>query len=265
MSTLARNEKREQLRYNFTPDELRERGQQLADAHINLKAVTEELDRVKADYKARTSTINNEINSLSTQVSTGYEMREYVCFYEYDQPEKGKKTLRRKEPPCDIVRVEEMTEADRQTVIESVDKQAADEQAKAGKPTEKSEAPKPGSPDDLRFAELLAEALKNAQITRDPDTGFASEVVISDDAAKAVMRGLKASELLRWHDWLTAHLERPGAMQVDSILCDVLAETERRLKAEKSAPKRRQSASGVVAVESDGKDLSNPDDSKNQN
>ena len=128
MSTLARNEQREQLRYNYTPDERREKGQQLADTHIRLGTVNEELDRVKADYKAKVSTLENEINSLSTQVSTGYEMREYVCFYEYDQPEKGKKTLRRKEPPCDVVRVEEMTEADRQTVMDEIEKQAANAQ-----------------------------------------------------------------------------------------------------------------------------------------
>lgn len=123
MATLARNEKRESLRYSYTPDERREKGQQLADTHIRLGSVTEELDRIKSDYKAKIQTHEAEISTLSTQVSTGYEMREYVCFYEYDQPEKGKKTLRRKEPPCDVVRVEEMTEADRQTVIESIEKQ----------------------------------------------------------------------------------------------------------------------------------------------
>lgn len=128
MSTLACNEKREQLRYNYTPDERREKGQQLADTHIRLAAVNDELDRIKSDYKAKIQTHEADITTLSTQVSTGYEMREYVCFYEYDQPEKGKKTLRRKEPPCDVVRVEEMTEADRQTVIESIEKQAAEAQ-----------------------------------------------------------------------------------------------------------------------------------------
>ena len=137
MSTLARNEQREQLRYNYTQDERREKGQQLADTHIRLGTVNEELDRVKADYKAKVSTLENEINSLSTQVSTGYEMREYVCFYEYDQPEKGKKTLRRKEPPCDVVRVEEMTEADRQTVMDSIEKQAADAQHEVNDVTNK--------------------------------------------------------------------------------------------------------------------------------
>ena len=265
MKPLAANEVRRQLRYNYTPDERREKGQLLADTHIKLGSVNEELDRVKSEYKSRITTLENEIGLLSTQVSTGYEMREYVCAYKYDHPSKGRKSLYRVEPPQDLICEEEMTIADRQTILESIEKEAAQEQAKAGKPTEKAEAPKPGSPDDLRFAELLAEALKYAQITRDPDTGFVNDVVISDDTAKAVMRGLKASELLRWHDWLTAHLDRPGAMQVDAALCDVLAEAERRLKAEKSAPKRRQSASGVVAVESDGKDLTDPDDRRTAN
>lgn len=128
MSTLARNECRELLRYNYTPDERREKGQQLADTHIRLGAVNDELDRIKSDYKAKIQLHETEISTLSTQVSTGYEMREYVCFFEYDQPEKGKKTLRRKEPPCDIVRIEEMTIADRQTVMDAIDKQAAEAQ-----------------------------------------------------------------------------------------------------------------------------------------
>ncbi|HLP01465.1 MAG TPA: hypothetical protein VK163_05520 [Opitutaceae bacterium] len=265
MKPLAANEVRRQLRYNYTPDERREKGQQLADTHIKLGSVNEELDRVKSEYKSRITTLENEIGLLSTQVSTGYEMREYVCAYKYDHPSKGRKSLYRVEPPQDLICEEEMTIADRQTILESIEKQAAEEQAKSGKPTEKPEAPKPGSDEDVRFAELLAQSLAGAKITRDDGTGFVTDVVISDDTAKAVMRGLKASELLRWHDWLTAHLDRAGAMQVDSILFDVLAETERRLKAEKAAPKRRQSAAGVVACESDGKDLRDPDESKNQN
>lgn len=127
MATLARNEKRESLRYSYTPAERGELGQQLAEAHIRLDQITEEEDRVKADFKSRKSTIENEKSLLATQVSTGYAMREYVCFYEYDSPERGRKTLRRKEPPCDVVRVEEMSEADRQTVMESIEAQVTGE------------------------------------------------------------------------------------------------------------------------------------------
>lgn len=170
MSTLARNEKREQLRYNYTPDERREKGQQLADTHIRLGAVNDELDRIKSDYKARTQTLEADITTLSTQVSTGYEMREYVCFYEYDQPEKGKKTLRRKEPPCDIVRVEEMTEADRQTVMESIEAQVSDGATEdstslvvlpgaAPKPVQQPAADA-GEDDELAWAKALEEQRK---------------------------------------------------------------------------------------------------------
>ena len=168
MSTLARNEKREQLRYNYTPDERREKGQQLADTHIRLGAVNDELDRIKSDYKAKTQTLEADITTLSTQVSTGYEMREYVCFYEYDQPENGKKTLRRKEPPCDIVRVEEMTEADRQTVMDSIEKQAAEAQPDAAdgtivpfteqapaSPKNVTPTPPSGEDDELAWAKAL--------------------------------------------------------------------------------------------------------------
>lgn len=127
MSTLARNEKREQLRYNYTPVEREEKGRQLADA-LNRQSIEDaNLDRIKADFKARLATIEEEVQSFKNSVLSGYELREYVCFWEYDVPGKGRKTLRRKEPPCDIVREEEMTEADRQTVIESIERQMTEQ------------------------------------------------------------------------------------------------------------------------------------------
>lgn len=177
MSTLARNECREQLRYNYTPDERREKGQHLADTHIRLGTVNDELDRIKADYKAKLQALEADISSLSNQVSSGYEMREYVCFWEYDNPEKGKKTLRRKEPPCDAVRTEEMTIADRQTVMDEIDKQAAEAQpdpkdgtivifpgAKTGPKNVTPSAPRTDCPDDesdeLAWANQLEEGRK---------------------------------------------------------------------------------------------------------
>lgn len=173
MSTLARNECREQLRYNYTPDERREKGQHLADTHIRLGTVNDELDRIKADYKAKIQALEADISSLSNQVSSGYEMREYVCFWEYGNPEKGKKTLRRKEPPCDAVRTEEMTIADRQTVMDEIDKQAAEAQpdpkngtlvifpGAPGAPRNVTPAPAPAAEDDeLEWSKALEEQRK---------------------------------------------------------------------------------------------------------
>lgn len=135
MSTLARNECRELLRYNYTPDERREKGQQLADA-LNRQGIEESnLDRIKADFKAKLATIDEEVTKFKNSVLSGYELREYVCFWEYDFPAKGRKTLRRKEQPCDVVREEEMTEADRQTVMDSIEKQAAEAQPDASSGT----------------------------------------------------------------------------------------------------------------------------------
>ena len=213
MSTLARNEQREQLRYNYTPDERREKGQQLADTHIRLGAVNDELDRIKSDYKAKTQTLEADITTLSTQVSTGYEMREYVCFYEYDQPEKGKKTLRRKEPPCDVVRVEEMTEADRQTVMDEIEKQAAESQ---------------------------------------PDPKSGAIVIFPGAATRPVNQPPPADE----DDELT------WAKQLEAQRKERAKEEAEKKKASKG---RRTSSSGVVAIEADGKDLSDPDDNKPTN
>jgi hypothetical protein len=123
MFILAANETRRQLRYVFTDAERLEKGKQLADTLNKLSSTEADLDRIKSDFKARTSVLDTEISTLKDCVFSGFELREYICFWEYDAPEKGKKTLRRKEPPHDIACIEEMTEADRQTVIESIEAQ----------------------------------------------------------------------------------------------------------------------------------------------
>ena len=167
MSTLARNEKREQLRYNYTPTEREEKGRQLADA-LNRQSIEDaNLDRIKADFKARLATIEEEVQSFKNSVLSGYELREYVCFWEYDVPGKGRKTLRRKEPPCDIVREEEMTDADRQTVIESIERQMAEQDepgttlvvlpCAAPKPVNQ---PPADEDDELAWAKTLEESRK---------------------------------------------------------------------------------------------------------
>ena len=267
MSTLARNEKREQLRYTFTPPEREEKGRQLADALNRYAKEESDLDRIKADFKARMATIDAEVGTLKDAVLSGYELREYVCFWEYDAPVKGRKTLRKKEPPHEIVREEDMTEADRQTVMEAIEKQAAEEQAKGGETAEPKKVspalPVPSAGDD--FSALLSDCVAGSAVTRDEKTGFITSLTPNGEHVRKVFSKQKAADLLRFHDWLSEHIDLPGAVAIDSMLCDVLAEAERRLKAAKTAGKRRTSSGGVVATEADGDDLSNPDDSKPAN
>lgn len=128
MSTLAQNETRRQLRYNYSEAERLDLGKALAEA-LNKHASTEaDLDRIKSDFKARLSSIDTEINKLKEGVFSGYELREYVCFWKYDHPTPGRKSLFRKEPPQEFVCDEEMTEADRQTVMTEIEAQTTGEE-----------------------------------------------------------------------------------------------------------------------------------------
>lgn len=124
MSTpIAANECRRQLRYNYTPDERITKAVELAEALNRIDTTTAELDRIKSDYKVRIGAIESLAELLRDCVTTGYEMREYLCRWTYDQPAKGRRTLRKTETD-DIVLVEDMTEHDRQMVMDILDAQA---------------------------------------------------------------------------------------------------------------------------------------------
>jgi hypothetical protein len=124
MSTLAANECRRQLRYNYLDAERIEKVKGLAEALNRFSSTEAELARVKKDYASRMDTIQAEIDLLNGCVLSGYELREYLCFWEYDQPRAGRKTLRKREGG-EIVGEEDMTERDRQMIIDIIDNQAA--------------------------------------------------------------------------------------------------------------------------------------------
>ena len=143
MSTLAQSETRRQLRYNYSEAERLDLGKALAES-LNKHASTEaDLDRIKSDFKARLSSIDTEINKLKESVFSGYELREYVCFRKYDFPLPGRKSLFRKEPPHDFVCDEEMTEADRQTVMTEIQQQASGDAPDPDFPPAPAPAPAP--------------------------------------------------------------------------------------------------------------------------
>ncbi len=257
MSTLARNECREQLRYNYTPDERREKGQQLADTHIRLGSVNDELDRIKADYKAKIQALESDICALSNQVSSGYEMREYVCFWEYDNPEKGKKTLRRKEPPCDAVRTEEMTIADRQTVMDEIDKEAAEAQPDPKDGTIVPFTPRNVAPAPESEAPIWDLAIKLAKAGPVSTSKLQRELKVAYNEAAALMERLRDEGVIVSND-----------DEDDELTWAAQLEAQRKQQAKEGAEKRkaskgrRTSSGGVVATEADGKDLADPDDNK---
>lgn len=131
MSTLAANETRRQVRYDYTPTERIAKATGLAEALNRYTATENEKKRIAKDYDSRLDIIQAEIDQLNGSVLSGYELREYLCFWTYDEPRAGRKTLRKREGG-DIIAEEDMTERDRQMVMEILDAQAA--AANAGEP-----------------------------------------------------------------------------------------------------------------------------------
>ena len=126
--TLKYNEVMRQCRYNYTQDERLEKADALAREHSARNATNNDIERIKKDYKAREALHEAAIEKLVDQLNSGYEMREYLCHYTYDDPKPGRKTLRR----CDtgeVVAEEDMTGKDTQMVMEKLDAEAAQDMA----------------------------------------------------------------------------------------------------------------------------------------
>ena len=124
-SSLKRNECKRQCRYEYSKEERAEKGRNLADELGAMQAVEAELERIKKDYKARIDARAATIDNLSEQVRSGYELRETLCFWTYNEPKPGRKTLRRADT-LEVIGEEDMTGADTQTVMEELDAAAAD-------------------------------------------------------------------------------------------------------------------------------------------
>ena len=124
MSTLAANECRRQVRYDYTSEERIAKATGLAEALNRSTATENEKKRIAKDYDSRLDIIQAEIDTLNNSVLSGYELREYLCFWTYDDPRPGRKTLRKREG-FEVVGEEDMTERDRQMVMDIIDAQAA--------------------------------------------------------------------------------------------------------------------------------------------
>lgn len=173
---LKRNECTRQCRYNFSPDERLERGRQLADEYQSLDSTNNDLDRIKKDFKARIEAHESRICNLAEQVRSGYELRETVCYWEFNQPVDGKKQLRRSDT-MEVIETADMTEADKQLVMEAVDEAAAAAQ----------EPPANGHPDVARAIPARSqlaeeERAKNTKTDKTPRRRASGPGIVELDA-----------------------------------------------------------------------------------
>lgn len=105
------------LPVKFTVDELRGKADELADKVARREGLEEEKKRVGADYKARIDATTSDINLLARHITERCEYQQVECQAYLDHPDYGKKTIYRCDTG-DMVGIETMQPADRQTVIQ---------------------------------------------------------------------------------------------------------------------------------------------------
>jgi hypothetical protein len=109
----------EDLRYPFTPDELRDLGLQLAAREQDRIDAEAEKKSTNATFNARIGDLDKEIAELTRKVNTGYEMRPVEVFALFDTPVIGTKRIVRADKaagdPEATLREEPMTLHERQS------------------------------------------------------------------------------------------------------------------------------------------------------
>jgi hypothetical protein len=76
--------------YKFSHDEREKLGGELARSFSTLRGIENEFDGVKADYKAKTTSAEANIDRLSTNITNGFEMRTLPCWCVFRMKDKQK-------------------------------------------------------------------------------------------------------------------------------------------------------------------------------
>ena len=125
---------RESCRHILTTDQLLEAGRQLAETQNEVGQLEDDFKSVRDDWKARISAAEARVTTLSGRISRGYDMKETECTIYMDTPEAGLKACLRNDNG-ERVWIREMTESDKQLVLE-LDEQEAEEAAQTGETPE---------------------------------------------------------------------------------------------------------------------------------
>lgn len=258
-AALAANETRRQLRYNYTLEERNAKATELVAALNRIDATNAELDRIKADYKSRLSAIESESELLRECVLSGYELREYLCYWTFDCPKAGRKTLRKREGG-EIVAEEDMTERDRQMVMEIIEQQAAGDASTCSGIRLALPAPKewPTSPVEVTLTEEQANAECDFDAMQVADwkerlheifiayeMGSPATIRTKDEALRFVTSLIDLTpdaELQRIAEWLTTgpRFQIPGTEWVASEIQAYLDGIEQQAAIQRDAEKARQ-------------------------
>lgn len=112
------------VKHDFTTDEHRQLGGDLARCISSLRGIEAEFDQVKASYKSKTTEAEARIDKISTDITNGFEFRNERCLVVLDVKESKKhfyleSALVKGEIPKGLepVITEPLTDADRQTEL----------------------------------------------------------------------------------------------------------------------------------------------------
>lgn len=81
------------LRYDFTADEIRDRGKELAALVRDLCQLEDNRRQSMAAFKEQHELLQTKLKAFSRQVDSGYEMRDVECAVWWNSPEPCKKTI----------------------------------------------------------------------------------------------------------------------------------------------------------------------------
>jgi hypothetical protein len=101
------------LDYHFTQDELIALGKELGESQLKLRQLDDDRKMVADEWKAKISSAEAHINSLSNKVSSGYEYRDIECTVTLNAPINGEKTITRNDTGA-IVKIMLMDDSEKQ-------------------------------------------------------------------------------------------------------------------------------------------------------
>lgn len=111
------------LRCDLTDEEKLAAGKTQADKAIEKITLENDAKRISADFKARISAVDAELQVLANKISSGYEHRNVTCTAYIGDPEPDKKRIVR-DDTGEHIAIEELTESELQRELINSDSQA---------------------------------------------------------------------------------------------------------------------------------------------
>lgn len=108
---------KEFLQYQFTHDEVHQKGLELARLSSEAEAIENERKSVASEFKAKLDSISAQMHTLGQHINNGYEHRYIECTVKFHDPNTGVKSTYRNDTG-ELVKKETMTGAEMQQEIE---------------------------------------------------------------------------------------------------------------------------------------------------